>query len=86
MGFFASAKIAAANFGRLAKKKIAPAPVLNTDHKEALELSGALEGLKYMDLSPLLGREYKDVDLVDLLQAPNSDDLIRDLAITSEST
>ncbi len=45
---------------------------------------GALDGLKYFELAPFLGREYVDVNLVELLQAPNSDELIRDLAITSE--
>ncbi len=86
MGLLAVAKKAPANSTLRAQKKIAAAPVLNTDHKEPLKPSGALEGLglNYHDISPFLGREYNGVNIVDLLRAPNSDELIRDLAITSE--
>lgn len=52
-------------------------------HKEPLKLSGALEHLEHFDVTPVIGREYANVDLVELLRAPNSDELIRDLAITS---
>ena len=51
--------------------------------KKPLELSGALEKFAYFDVTPVIGREFKDVDVVAWLQAPNSDELIRDLAITS---
>lgn len=60
-------------------------PELRTGHKEPLKLSGALDQYKSFDVTPVIGREYEDVNLVELLRAPNSDDLIRDLAITSES-
>lgn len=52
-------------------------------HKEPLKLSGALDHLEHFDVTPVIGREYVDVDLVELLRAPNSDELLRDLAITS---
>ncbi len=52
-------------------------------HKEPLKLSGALDHLESFDVTPVIGREYANVDLVELLRAPNSDELIRDLAITS---
>ncbi|KAK4466845.1 hypothetical protein QBC42DRAFT_215733 [Cladorrhinum samala] len=51
-------------------------------HKEPLKLSGALDQFRSFDVTPVIGREYVDVDLVDLLRAPNSDELLRDLAIT----
>jgi hypothetical protein len=48
-----------------------------------LKLSGALDQFKSFDVTPVIGREFVDVDLVEWLNAPNSDELIRDLAITS---
>jgi hypothetical protein len=51
--------------------------------KEPLKISGALDSIKSFDVTPVIGREFVDVNLKDLLRAPNSDDLIRDLAITS---
>lgn len=53
-------------------------------HKEPLKLSGALDHLEHFDVTPVIGREYVNIDLVELLRAPNSDELLRDLAITSE--
>ena len=57
-----------------------------SDHiqsKIPLELKGVLEEFEYFDVTPVIGREFKDVDVVAWLQSPNSDELIRDLAITS---
>ncbi|KAL2140144.1 hypothetical protein VTI28DRAFT_4226 [Corynascus sepedonium] len=51
-------------------------------HKEPLKLSGALDHIEHFDVTPVIGREYVNVDLVELLRAPNSDELLRDLAIT----
>ncbi|TQW01289.1 hypothetical protein V2A60_002296 [Cordyceps javanica] len=47
-----------------------------------LQVTGALQSLESVELSPTLGREYPKADLVELLRAPNSDELIRDLAVT----
>jgi alpha-ketoglutarate-dependent taurine dioxygenase len=52
--------------------------------QEPLKLSGALDSYKSFDVTPVIGREYSDVNLKDWLRAPNSDELIRDLAITSK--
>ncbi|KAK4043313.1 hypothetical protein C8A01DRAFT_43799 [Parachaetomium inaequale] len=52
------------------------------NHKEPLKLAGALDHLEHFDVTPVIGREYVNVDLVELLRAPNSDELLRDLAIT----
>lgn len=48
-----------------------------------LKLSGALEGYESFDVTPTIGREFPNAKLADWLEAPNADDLIRDLAITS---
>ncbi|KAI5207810.1 taurine dioxygenase family protein [Aureobasidium subglaciale] len=48
-----------------------------------LKQSGALEKFAYEETTPVIGREFSDVNIVDdLLNAPNADELIRDLAIT----
>lgn len=54
--------------------------------REPLKLKGVLDQFKSFDVTPAIGREYENVNLKDWLKAPNSDDLIRDLAITSLST
>lgn len=50
-----------------------------------IKSSGALDQFKSIELTPVIGREYPTVNLVELLNAPNSDDLLRDLAVTSMS-
>ncbi|KAI8633788.1 TauD-domain-containing protein [Xylariaceae sp. FL1651] len=55
---------------------------LLTNHREPLKLSGVLNQFKFFDSTPAIGREFVDVDLAEWLRAPNSDELIRDLAIT----
>ncbi|KAL2204356.1 TfdA family taurine catabolism dioxygenase TauD [Sarocladium strictum] len=57
-------------------------PQLLTNHREPLKLSGALDHIKYFETTPAIGREFENVDLVELLRAENSDELLRDLAIT----
>ena len=54
--------------------------------REPLSPSGALDRFKYEESTPVIGREYVDLNLVnDIINAENSDELIRDLAITSMS-
>jgi hypothetical protein len=53
-------------------------------YREPLQLKGVLDQFKSFDVTPVIGREFVDVNLKDLLRASNSDELIRDLAITSE--
>lgn len=59
-------------------------PVENgkSQHREPLELSGALDGFKYEDTTPVIGREFSDVNIVDDIMS--SEERMRDLAITSE--
>ncbi|KAG8526150.1 uncharacterized protein KY384_000143 [Bacidia gigantensis] len=57
-------------------------PSEHTQSKEPLKFKGVLEDFEYFDVTPVIGREFKDVDITAWLKSPNSDDLIRDLAIT----
>ena len=52
--------------------------------REPLKLLGVLDQFKSVDLTPAIGREYPDAKLIDWLNAPNADELIRDLAIIGE--
>lgn len=53
-------------------------------YPEPLKLSGALEQFSYEDATPVIGREFHNVNIVDdLMNSPNADELLRDLAITS---
>ena len=52
--------------------------------KAPLKLKGALDQFKSFDVTPIIGREFEDADLAEWLRAPNSDELLRDLAITSQ--
>jgi len=50
-----------------------------------LRQSGALDRFSFEETTPAIGREFHNVNIVDdLLNAPNADDLVRDLAITSK--
>lgn len=60
------------------KSEIPPYP-------KPLELAGVLEKFHHVDTTPAIGREFPSLDLVtDVLNAPNADELIRDLGITSK--
>lgn len=48
-----------------------------------LQLKGVLNEFKSFDVTPVIGREFPEAKLAEWLRAPNSDDLIKDLAITS---
>lgn len=59
-------------------------PKLNTAHREPLKLAGVLDQFEHFDVTPVIGREFAGVDLAEWLRAPNSDELLRDLAITGK--
>jgi hypothetical protein len=51
---------------------------------QPLQSSGALDKFVYEDITPVIGREFPHLNVVDdLLNSPNSDALLRDLAIAS---
>lgn len=51
--------------------------------REPLQLKGILDQYESFDITPVIGREFKDVNLKEWLRSENSDELLRDLAITS---
>lgn len=51
---------------------------------QPVKASGALSDHESRDITPVIGREFPKAKLVDWLNAPNADELIRDLAITSK--
>jgi hypothetical protein len=54
------------------------------DYPEPLRLSGALDHFTQEETTPVIGREFIGVNIVDdLLNAENADERLRDLAITS---
>jgi hypothetical protein len=53
-------------------------------HKEPLQLQGALDKYESFDVTTIIGREFPSANLKEWLEAPNSDELLRDLAITSQ--
>ena len=54
--------------------------------REPIRPSGSLDSFSYDDTTPVIGREYYDIDIVqDVLNAPNVEERLRDLAYISES-
>ncbi|KAL8786747.1 MAG: hypothetical protein Q9195_008081 [Heterodermia aff. obscurata] len=49
---------------------------------EPLKLKGHLDKHKSFKVTPIVGTEFPDANVAEWLKAPNSDELIRDLAIT----
>lgn len=52
--------------------------------REPLKLAGVLDKYKSFEVTPVIGKEFVDAQLSEWLAAENSDELIRDLAITSK--
>lgn len=52
--------------------------------RQPLKASGALDKYASEDLTPVIGTEFPEANLVEWLQSPNADDLLRDLAIKSK--
>ena len=62
------------------------AEIFRQSSRKPVEVSGAIEHLRSEDLTPAIGREYYDVNIVDdLMSAENSDDRLRDLAVASKA-
>ena len=62
------------------------AEIFRQSSRKPVELSGAIEHLRFEDLTPAIGREYYDVNIVDdLMNAGDSDDRLRDLALAGKS-
>jgi len=60
-------------------------PIVNKQAaRKPLKYSGSLEKFESIDITPVIGTEYTQASLVEILQGPNSDELLRDLAIKSK--
>lgn len=58
----------------------------NGSHPTPLKKTGVIDEFEHEDTTPVIGREFPKVNIVDdILNASNADELIRDLAITSTS-
>jgi hypothetical protein len=55
-----------------------------SNFQKPLKLKGALKPLKQFLVTPTVGTEFPEANLVQMLNAPNSDELLRDLAIMSK--
>lgn len=54
-------------------------------YRTPLKPSGALDQFDFEETTPVIGREYFGIDIVnDLLNAPDADDRLRDVAIASK--
>jgi hypothetical protein len=53
--------------------------------KPWVKSTGSLDQYEHIEVTPIIGREYPHVNLVSLLKAPNSEELLRELALTSMS-
>jgi len=61
-------------------------PIVSTTKlPKPLKSSGSLDQYESIDITPIIGTEYPTVKLVDLINAPNADELLRDLAIKSNN-
>ena len=62
----------------------AETPKSSPSHKEPLRLKGTLDQYDSFDVTPIIGREFPTANLKEWLEAPNSDELLKELAITSQ--
>jgi hypothetical protein len=51
--------------------------------KNPLEPSGVLDHFEYFDSTPVIGREYPTLNVVELMENPNADELLRELVYIS---
>ena len=63
------------------KSKIATENTGKSQNVKPLQLSGILDKYKHFEVTPVIGREFPELQIRDLLKAENSDDLLRELAI-----
>lgn len=55
-----------------------------SDHWIPLKLSGALKTFKQFDLTTVIGTQFENINLAEILHSPECDQIIRDIAITSK--
>lgn len=52
-----------------------------TGHRAPLKYGGSLDQYEHFEVTPVIGREYPTLSIKDLLESPDADTLLRDLAI-----
>ena len=52
--------------------------------KPWVKSTGVLEEYENFEITPVIGREYPKANLVEWLNAPNADELLRELALVSK--
>jgi hypothetical protein len=67
-----------------ATEVIVPIITKKQGHREPLKSSGSLKKFESIDITPIIGTEYPTANLVEWINSPNADDLLRDLAIQSK--
>lgn len=67
---------------RFPTKTVAPPATV----KLPLINNGSLDNLEQFDVTPVIGTEFPEANLVDMLNAPNADELLTELALTSKSS
>lgn len=55
-----------------------------TPQEKWVKSTGILDQFESFDVTPVIGREFPNVKLAEWLQAPNADELLRELALTSK--
>lgn len=58
-------------------------PVSINTLKEPMKSNGSLDSFEQIQLAPIIGTEFPSANLVDMMNAPNADELIAELAYTS---
>jgi hypothetical protein len=59
--------------------------ILPAKSTKPIKSTGSLDKFESIDLTPVIGTEYPNIQLVELIKATNADDLLRDLAVKSTS-
>lgn len=62
------------------KAEVKPASLM----REPMKPTGVLDQYEHWEVTPSCGREYPTLNVADLMNAPNSDELIRELGVISE--
>lgn len=66
---------------KTSEQDAAPLQITAPTQPMPLKLSGALDGYVRKEITPVIGTEFLEANIVDMLHAPNADELLRDLAI-----
>ncbi len=48
---------------------------------QPMKYGGSLDHLEYVEVTPIIGREYTHAKIKDILHAPNAEEQLRDLAV-----